>query len=245
MSNGWTSGGAERVEAEIEPEAPHPPEAIEAVVFDYGGVLTTPVRDSIGAWLTRDEIDPESFSRTLRSWLSRAAPDGTPIHRLETGELSAAEFERLLAAELMATNGGPVPPAGLLRRLFATMRPDPAMFRLAEDIKRSGVQVAMLSNSWGNDYPRARIDAIFSPVVISGELGMRKPNADIFKHTLNLLGTTPERVVFVDDAEPNTDGASRLGLHTVLHIDSSTTRRALTGFVPGLLSNHRLSEQIS
>ncbi|EQD51943.1 HAD-superfamily hydrolase, subfamily IA, variant 3, partial [mine drainage metagenome] len=62
-------------------------------------------------------------------------------------------------------------------------------------------------------------------------------------YTLNLLGTTPARVVLVDDAEPNTDGASRLGLHTVLHIDSDTTRRALTGFVPGLLSHHQLTEE--
>ena len=65
--------------------------AVAAVVFDYGGVLTSPVRDSIAAWLERDRIDPKSFSRALKAWLSRSAPEGTPIHRLETGELSSAQ----------------------------------------------------------------------------------------------------------------------------------------------------------
>ncbi|HYO20691.1 MAG TPA: hypothetical protein VES02_18705, partial [Dermatophilaceae bacterium] len=66
--------------------------SVDVAVFDYGGVLTTPMSGSIAAWLDRDGIDPASFSRTLKAWLSRSAPDGTPIHRLETGELSSAEF---------------------------------------------------------------------------------------------------------------------------------------------------------
>jgi hypothetical protein len=45
--------------------------SVDAAVFDYGGVLTTPVRDSIAAWLDRDAIDPASFSRTIKAWLSR------------------------------------------------------------------------------------------------------------------------------------------------------------------------------
>ena len=68
---------------------------IDAVLFDYGGVLTGPVKHSIASWLAADAIEPESFSRTLRAWLSRTAEDGTPVHRLETGELSVEEFEVL------------------------------------------------------------------------------------------------------------------------------------------------------
>ncbi len=207
---------------------------VDAAVFDYGGVLTTPVRDSITAWLDRDAIDPVSFSRTLKSWLSRSAPDDTPIHRLETGELSTAEFEVLLAAELVGKDGETVAPEHLLKALFAKMRPVPVMFDLVQDLKNAGVRVALLSNSWGNTYPRGRIDAVFDMVVISGEVGMRKPNPDIFAHALDLLDVRPERVVFVDDAEPNTDGASRLGMHTVLHTDHDNTRKKLARLVPAL-----------
>jgi len=220
--------------------------SVGVAVFDYGGVLTTPVRDSIGAWLDRDGIDPASFSRTIKAWLSRSAPDDTPIRQLEIGELSTAEFDVLLAEELIAKNGGAVAPEGLLRGLFAQMRPDPVMFDLVHDLKDAGVRVALLSNSWGNTYPRELIDALFEEVVISGEVGMRKPNPDIFTHTLDLLDARPDRVVFIDDAEPNTDGAARLGMHTILHTDPDTTRSKLARLVTALAprtSQHPRSAQ--
>jgi putative hydrolase of the HAD superfamily len=209
---------------------------VDAVVFDYGGVLTGPVRDSIAAWLAADGIEPESFSRALKAWLSRDAAHGTPIHRLETGELSVAEFDRLLAAELVTVHGGPVDPVGVLARLFAGMRPDPAMFTLAGDLRAQGVRVALLSNSWGNTYPRERIDALFDPVVISGEVGLRKPLAAIYQLTLRKLQLPAERVLFVDDAEPNVLGARAVGMRALLHESADATRSALAGLVPALTS---------
>ncbi|MEV4331088.1 HAD family phosphatase [Streptomyces sp. NPDC049597] len=207
---------------------------VDAVVFDYGGVLTGPVRHSIAAWIEADGIEPASFSRTLKAWLSRDAADGTPIHRLETGELSVAEFDALFAAELTTVDGRPVDPVGLLGRLFAGMRPDPAMFALCEELRDLGVRVALLSNSWGNTYPRERIDALLDPVVISGEVGLRKPLAPIYELTLDRLDLPAERVVFVDDAEPNLLGARALGMQALLHTDAAGTRAALAELVPDL-----------
>lgn len=223
-------------------QPPPGPTAVDVVVFDYGGVLTTPVRDSITAWLEREGIDADSFSRTLKAWLSRSAPEGTPIHRLETGELSIAEFDALLAAELVWPNGQPLPPTDLLKGLFADMAPDPVMFGLVGDLKNAGVRVALLSNSWGNTYPREQIDALFDPVVVSGEVGMRKPNPEIFTHILDLLDVPPDRVVFVDDAEPNTEGASRLGILTVLHTHPDTTRKELARLIPALSTDEHMEE---
>jgi len=207
---------------------------VDAVVFDYGGVLTLPVRESIDAWLEADGIDPASFSRTLKAWLSRDAQDGTPIHRLETGELSVPEFDALLAAELATVDGRPVDPVGVLKRLFAGMQPDPPMFALVEDLRAADVRVGLLSNSWGNTYPRERIDALFDPVVISGEVGMRKPLAPIYELALERLGTPAGRVLFIDDAEPNILGARRVGLQAFLHADAVTTRAALAALIPDL-----------
>ncbi|MER6592170.1 HAD family phosphatase, partial [Micromonospora purpureochromogenes] len=197
---------------------------VDAVVFDYGGVLTGPVRDSIAAWLRADGIDPASFSRTLKAWLSRDAPDGTPVHRLETGALGVDEFDALLAAELTTLDGRAVDPVGVLARLFAGMRPDPAMVDLARQLRDAGVRVGLLSNSWGNTYPRELIDGLFDPVVISGEVGLRKPLAPIYALTLERLGLPADRVLFVDDAEPNVLGARAVGLRALLHTDADTTR---------------------
>ncbi|MFF9217007.1 HAD family hydrolase [Streptomyces viridosporus] len=200
---------------------------VAAVVFDYGGVLTTPVRQSIAAWLEHDGIEPASFSRTLKAWLGRRAPEGTPIHLLETGELPVAEFERLFAAELVRLNGTPVDPVGVLDRFFAGLRPEPRMYALAEELRACGVRVALLSNSWGNDYPRERLESLFDPVVISGEVGLRKPLPTIFELTLDRLGLAAAQVVFVDDAEPNVVGARAVGMRAVLHTDPAATRAAL------------------
>lgn len=206
--------------------------ALDAVLLDYGGVLTGPVKGSVAAWLAADGIEPASFTRALRAWLARDAPAGTPIHRLETGELAVAEFEELLAAELVATT--PIVPAGLLQRLFAGMLPDPAMFALAEELRGLGLRVGLLSNSWGNTYPRERIDALFDPVVISGEVGLRKPDAAIYRLALDRLGVAAERTLFVDDAEPNVRGARAVGLQALLHTDAAATRAALAVLVPDL-----------
>jgi epoxide hydrolase-like predicted phosphatase len=207
---------------------------IRAVVFDYGGVLTTPVRDSIASWLDADGIHPPSFSAVLKEWLARTAADGTPIHLLETGELSPADFEEALAARLVTRTGTPVDPAGILARLFAQLRPDPRMFHLVEQLRGSGIRTALLSNSWGNTYPRERIDALFDPVVISAEVGLRKPHAAIFELTLQRLGLPAGDVVFVDDAEPNLEGARAVGMHGVLHIDPLAVRTELVRLIPGL-----------
>lgn len=210
--------------------ADNPP--VAAVVFDYGGVLTTPVRHSIAAWLKHDGIEPASFSRTLKAWLGRQAPEGTPIHRLETGELPVAEFERLFAAELVRLDGTPVDPVGVLDRFFAGLRPEPRMYALVEELRACGVRVALLSNSWGNDYPREHLESLFDPVVISGEVGLRKPLPTIFELTLDRLDMTAAQVVFVDDAEPNVAGARAVGLRAVLHTDPAATRAALTRLLP-------------
>jgi FMN phosphatase YigB (HAD superfamily) len=207
---------------------------IDAVVFDYGGVLTTALRTSIEAWQAADGIDPASFTRVLKAWLSRDAPDGTPVHRLETGTLPAAEFDALLAAELRTVDSRAIDPVGLLSRMFAAMHPDPEMFALAAELREIGVGVALLSNSWGNSYPRSRLDALFDPVVISGEVGLRKPHAPIYELTLAGLGRPAHRVLFVDDALPNVEGARAAGLQGLLHTDPATTRAEIARLVPAL-----------
>jgi putative hydrolase of the HAD superfamily len=108
------------------------------------------------------------------------------------------------------------------------------MFDMARDLKDAGVRVALLSNNWGTDYPRETIDELFDTIVISGEVGMRKPNPDIFLHTLDLLGLEPGQAAFIDDAEPNTEGAARLGISAVLHRDPISTRERVSHIVSNL-----------
>ena len=153
---------------------------LRGLLVDYGGVLTTPLADATNAWLQADGIDPERFGRLMRRWLASDA-DANAVHDLETGRISAADFERRLAAELLdgdPTAGGPSggrPAAGMLTRMFAGFRPDTSMIDVVRAARTAGIRTGLLSNSWGLDYPRDGWDSLFDAVVISGEVGLRKP----------------------------------------------------------------------
>lgn len=205
---------------------------VDAVVFDYGGVLTSAVRESTAQWLAADAIDETSFATVMREWMARDAEAGSPVHRLETGELTGPEFEIEFAARLRTTSGDPVTADGLLARMFAGMRPDPAMFELVAEL-REQVTVAVLSNSWANTYPDNLADLV-DTVVTSGEVGLRKPDPKIYRLVLDRLGLPARACVFVDDAPVNTDAAAALGMTAIRHRDPATTRAALAALIPSL-----------
>jgi putative hydrolase of the HAD superfamily len=202
---------------------------VAALVADFGGVLTTPVRDSLAAWLTMDQIDPDSFTIVLREWLGRTAAPGSPIHRLETGELAAPDFERQLAGRLRTVHGRPVAAAGLLDRMFATMAIDPLMVNLLRAARAGGVCTALLSNSWANEYPVDLLAELCDVVVISSEVGLRKPDRRIFDLVLDRLGVPGAATVFLDDAETNVLGARSAGMRAIVHRDVTSTRDDLAG----------------
>jgi epoxide hydrolase-like predicted phosphatase len=141
----------------------------------------------------------------------------SPVHRLERGEIAAADFERELAAEL-AVRGSHVPPAGLLDRLLAGLTElDPQMLDLIRRARNAGLRTALLSNSWGNHYPEQLWQDLFDAVVISGDVGMRKPEPEIFRHTAERLGLPTGHCVMVDDLPHNITGAVAVGMVGVVH----------------------------
>ncbi len=197
-----------------------------ALVVDYGGVLTTPLQDSMQSWCEDDEIDVALFRRVMREWLGTtygAEATTNPVHALERGEVTIPDFERELAKRLHTHDGRPVEPEGLLARMFAGFRHEHAMFDAVRSARRHGIKTALLSNSWGMDYPRDGWDEAFDAVVISGEVGMRKPEPGIYQHAAMLLGVDPAECVFVDDLSPNIRGASAVGMVGVRHVTAEQT----------------------
>jgi len=206
------------------------------MVIDWGGVLTQPMRDTVRAWIAADKIDWERYVAVVGPWLTDAyASNGNgdgvlnPVHALERGECTVAEFEALLAGLLVRTDGGPVLADGLLTRMLSAGRPVPAMYQLIRDLRASGVRTALLSNSWGpTGYPREDFPHLFDAVVISGEVGMRKPEPRIFRHAAELLDLEPEHCVFVDDLEANVTAAVGCGMTGVHHTAPALTQQRLT-----------------
>ena len=208
---------------------------LRAVVIDWGGVLTQPMINTVRAWIAADGIDWDRYVAVVGPWLTQAyaadSANGTvnPVHALERGECTVAQFERMLAGLLVTTNGGPVLAEGLLTRMLSAGTPLPAMYQLLRDLRGRGVRTALLSNSWGpTGYPRHDFPELFDAVVISGEVGMRKPEPRIFRHAAALLDLEPEHCVFVDDVEANVKAAIGCGMTGVHHTDPALTQQRLT-----------------
>jgi putative hydrolase of the HAD superfamily len=200
------------------------------VITDWGGVMTSPVLETVNVWLAADGIDRDSYTAVMRSWLSEAYDGGqvvNPIHALERGECEFAEFERQLAERLVRVDGGPVAADGLLTRMWAASAHDEAMHGVIRGLRRAGVRTGLLSNSWGGGYPRHLFPELFDTVVISSEVGMRKPEERIFRLTVGRLGLQPAECVFIDDIPANVAAAEAVGLVGVHHQASDSTARQL------------------
>ena len=203
---------------------------LRALVVDWGGVLTEPLKDAIEAWATLDGVPVEHYVAVMREWLGTEQGElarDTPVAALERGEIEVPHFEEQLALRLTAAVGRPVDGRGLLARMFAQFAHAPAMSALVLRARQAGVLTGLLSNSWGNEYPREGWDEMFDAIVISGEVGMRKPEPEIFAHALDLLGVLAEETVFVDDLAHNVQAAVELGLVGIHHTSYETTASEL------------------
>jgi epoxide hydrolase-like predicted phosphatase len=204
---------------------------LRGVITDWGGVMTNPIADTVNAWLEADRIDRDSYVAVMRRWVSQAYNGehvDNPIHALERGESAHTEFERVLASELIGEDGSLVPGEGLLARMFAGSALDPAMLALFRRLHADGVPTGLLSNSWGDGYPREMFPELFDAVVISAEVGMRKPEPRIFLHAAQLLGLAPHECIFIDDLAANITAAEEAGFTGVLHNGAEATTQRLS-----------------
>jgi putative hydrolase of the HAD superfamily len=178
------------------------------LLVDWGGVLTTDVFASFRAFCEAEGLEPE----TVRDRFREDAAARELLAGLETGELTQAQFEPRFAALLG------VEPERLVERLFGGMGPDEAMVDAVRDARAAGVRTGLLSNSWRvEDYDRALLEELFDAWVISGEVGLRKPDPAIYELAARRMALDPGAIVYVDDLPGNLKPARALGMATVVH----------------------------
>jgi len=198
---------------------------VKGLIVDWGGVLTGSDFDPFEAWAKSDGVDYEHYRGVLAELLgtssnrniSASDSQSNPIHALERGELANPDFEKLLAKRLRTSDGSPVNHVGMLERMFSQLQHAPEMNALVKRAHGMGFSTALLSNSWGNAYPRDLWSEMFDAVLISGEVGLRKPEPEIYLLAARQLGLAPEECVFVDDLAINIRGALTVGMIGVHH----------------------------
>ena len=188
---------------------------MRGLLVDFGGVLTTNVFDSFRAFCEAEGIDPSGVKSLFRD-----NPEALSlVRRLEVGKISEEDFSerfgRLLGVEERA---------GLVERMFGHIRPDEQMVEAVKRARAAGVRTGLLSNSMGSGrYDRAAFPELFDGVVISGDVGMHKPQPEIFELACEKVGLPAGACVFVDDLRENCQGAEAVGMTAVLHRGADST----------------------
>lgn len=190
---------------------------IEAVVSDFGGVLTTPLLASFAAIQDEVGISAESLGRAMREGLKEG--EELPLFRLERGEISEDEFLERLSDGLEPVLGHRPHLHGFRHTFFGALDPNEPIIELMRELKERGLTMAMLTNNvreWEPLWrPMLPVDEIFETVVDSAFVGCRKPEARIYELTLERIGVSAEACLFIDDLLPNCEGAEAAGMRAV------------------------------
>jgi putative hydrolase of the HAD superfamily len=190
---------------------------VRGLLLDFGGVLTTNVFESFRRFSLEEGLEPDHVKRAFRE-----NPEALALlRRLEKGELTTEDFSPLFGEQIGVANTD-----GLVDRLFRHVGPDERMLDAVRSAHEAGIRTGLISNSWGEDgiaYDRDQLAELFDAVVISGEVGMHKPEPAIFLLGAEQIGVPAEECVFVDDLRENCAGAEEVGMTAILHRGADST----------------------
>jgi putative hydrolase of the HAD superfamily len=197
----------------------------QALITDFGGVLTSPLHEGFLAFQEESGVSLEDLGKAM----ARATEEhgDHPLFVLERGEISETEFRARIEPHL--EDGFDL--VRLRTLYFERMEPNRPMIEFVRRVRQDGLRTALLTNNvreweplWRAKLPALqghpsgatlRGDDLFDVVVVSADVGMRKPEPAIYELTLERLGLRGEDCVFVDDLEPNCEAARTLGMVAV------------------------------
>ncbi len=199
------------------------PPGVEAVLFDFGGVLSTSPFETFARYEASQGL-PEGFIRSVNA----TNHDDNAWARLERNEVGFDEFCDTFESEALAA-GGRLDTRALFAALSLDLRPE-----MVEVVRRCGVafKTGLLTNNFvssmadaptGGDEspdgagpsPLADVLALFDVVVESSVVGVRKPDPRFYLLACERLDIAPEQAVFLDDLGVNLKAARALGMVTI------------------------------
>lgn len=196
--------------------------AYRALVVDFGGVLTTSLQTAMLEFAQEAGIELQHLARAALG--GYMGSEDSLVFGFETGAIPEDEFTVAFARRLHEESGVEVEPAEIIPRMFGRLRLEEDMLAAVARARTAGLKTGLLSNSWGTAlYPRDRLDPLFDVMVISGEVGLRKPDPAIFALTTERLGVEAPACVFVDDHPGHLTSAAEAGMTTVLHREPAHT----------------------
>jgi putative hydrolase of the HAD superfamily len=194
---------------------------ITAVLWDFGGVLTTSPFDAFATYESANSL-PSGFIRRLNS----TNPDSNAWARMERSELTLDEFAILFEAEAKGA-GATVDAHAIIEQLSGELRPS-----MVEALRRchERLKTGLLTNNFGrgSEEPSyAKVLQHFDAVIESSKAGCRKPDIRFYETACQLLEIEPEQAVFLDDLGVNLKPARAMGMRTIKVTDPTRARLEL------------------
>ncbi len=201
-------------------------EKINAVIFDWGGVLIEDPAPALFKYCANTlGVSEEQY----------IAAFDICMDDFQTGAVTEKQFWMNMTKRLNV----PMPKVDSLwtEAFIAAYRPRPEMFSLASRLRRASCKTAILSNT---EKPTVELInkqnyAIFDVSVFSCVEGTAKPERKIYDLTLDRLGISAGHALFIDDRQVNIDGAKQAGLQTILFKNADNFKKDIAGFFPNLV----------
>ncbi|MCA1923362.1 glucose-1-phosphatase [Buttiauxella noackiae] len=180
-------------------------------IFDLGNVIVDiDFNRVMGVW--------SDYSRIPLANLQKSFVMGEAFQRHERGQISDEEFAAAVCEEMGMALSFDQFSAGW-QAIFVALRPE--VIAIMNKLREQGHRVVVLSNTnslhtyfWPGEYPE--IAQAADKIYLSQEMGMRKPDAEIYQKLLETEGFSASEAVFFDDNADNIKGAQQLGITSIL-----------------------------
>ena len=197
------------------------------VIFDYGEVIS--LSQSAADRAAIERLAGVEGSGSEKLWRAYAA------HRdgLDLGSAGVAAYWQAVADEIGVTWDEARVHELWVADFRSWLSVNPAVIEVLSDLRAGGTRLALLSNAgpdYGSYFRHGPLGAFFEACYVSGELGLLKPEPEIYRHVLDDLSVSPAEAVFTDNRASNVAGAEVIGITG--HV--FTTADALRSFLTAL-----------
>ena len=194
---------------------------IKAIIFDVGGVLV------LGVKLKRSKYDGMLHHTKIHEYISKKlkisldqwfdAIDTTYAKTIE-GKISRAKALKIIAknTKVSVKKLEKI----VLKAYRKNFKQNKQLFKKAFELKKQGYKIAVLSDQWylsKEALMPSKLYKRFDEVVVSCDVGVRKPNPKIYKLILKKLKLPAKQTLFIDNQEWNNNPAKKLGMKTILY----------------------------
>ena len=194
---------------------------IEAVIWDFGGVLTSSPFAAFARYESERGLPADIIRRT-----NAANHRENAWAKFERAEVDIDTFDRLFAAESLAL-GAEVRGREVLPLLSGDLRPEmvEALRRVKARFKTGCITNNLSANAIGSASGRslyiAEVMVLFDHVIESARIGLRKPDPRIYRMMVDALGVDPKACVYLDDLGVNLKPARDMGMTTIKVVNAS------------------------